>query len=290
MATETNEDLSVAKAALRQFTREPVASASAPPSSPPASGSSGSSGTGSGSSGANNGSGGPPSGGSIGSSDNHDSGKNMDDEKSKKMLLRIMVGASVVLCCVACVLYVFAARSALFMTTPEGVAQTDRMLAYSNEMDARRHKEEMKDKENQGLRINERILARGATPPSSTAPYPQATVVSPSSGANCTALDGVVTTRRQPTKLGANACVSYGASAEGHWLFLESSVTRLRGIIKFSELNIVPRDDDKMQVLGEKDWCQTDQTTDNCLTWLSKHVGNSTLWFTSRGPVEISTR
>lgn len=210
-------------------------------------------------------------------------------DAQKKVMLPIMMGVLLILSLGAMTLYYFAARSAMFMSTPEGVAQTDRMLAYSSEMDARRHAEEMKALENQGKRIDERRGLRSEKTASRDSVATSNTGKA-SPEAKCTVLEGAGNSRRQPAKLGTRICFSRESTETGHWLFLEAPVTKIQGVIRFSEMNMVADENGKMQILGEKDSCATNQSTDNCLTWLKGYVGTTTLWFTNRGPVEISAK
>lgn len=209
------------------------------------------------------------------------SSSSSDDEK--KNMRKFILVAFIVVSCVAVLIPLSAMFTAVKSTSPEGMAQTDRILAYSIREQEMKHEEAMKQ-----LAIKEaRLSGNQQKLPNSVAALP------------CRDPTEMTSYWSAPVKISAGQCVKMSSSVmKEFWITLASKPTKVVGKASFAEakrpLSIEEKLEGKKKCIASGtdeatcdldaqkprgiwvDDCVTKQTADSCLGYLqSKKLGTS---------------
>ncbi len=239
-------------------------------------GSSGGSGSPSGNSGHSN---------SGGSNNNHPPNGNDGGmtPRDKRNVALVLIGLLIVFGISSLIASVTGVFTAAKTQTPEGMAQTSRLLDYDKgvkEVDAgvelaRQCVIQMRMAENAGWPMP--ACAAGSLKPRPTS--------APSTRASCVMVMAIGT-NKEPMRLGNGSCLLRERTKDHFWLLLTAEPSKVIGDMRINELVDA---EGKLHLDPPLSYCESQESADNCLTYLKGKLGTPLSVTHSRNRIEIST-
>lgn len=249
-----------ADAVMNRIIAQATAGGHPPPTQTPAPPPSGGSSRSAGGSGSSGGGHPPPAPGPSGS----------DDDRKKK--LQILLAGLVVCACIFVAGYGALIVTAFKTTTPEGRAHVEKILAYDDRVQARKHEEIMAKEATKQARIRE-----------------QAKKLSPTPSLPKVCMDGstISSSRLSPIVLQAGNCFTRPMMPANFWVVFQAPPKTIQGVVSFGEVD--PRQDAEGKVaFWEKSHCITSQVADQCMSYLASRLNVPLVVFNNTSPLSIN--